>query len=103
MRERAFLEGYREDARPAAEAVETLLADPTPEKAAALLQKHPSLLPEDPAMAAVLAEAMAEEYGVWSSAFRVMELFSTTNAALRIPPPAERTGRQIILRNKKEN
>ena len=40
-----------------------LLEDPTPEKAAELIEKLPSLLPEDPALAAVIAEAMAEEFG----------------------------------------
>ena len=40
-----------------------LLEDPTAEKAAELIEKLPSLLPEDPALAAVIAEAMAEEFG----------------------------------------
>ena len=93
MRERAFLEGYREDARPAAEAVETLLADPTPEKAA-LLQKRPSLLPEDPAMAAVLAEAMAAEFREEGSGKREENLLKNSECALRIPPPAAYTVRQ---------
>ncbi len=46
-----------------AEEISKLMADPSPEAAKALLDKLPYLLPEDPALAAVIAEAMAEAYG----------------------------------------
>jgi len=58
----AFLSGYAKDAEPAAQAIRELLADLTPEKARALIDRLPDLLPEDPEMAAVLAEAMANEF-----------------------------------------
>ncbi len=64
----AFLKGYEKDAEPAAKAVKELLSDFTPEKAKALIAKLPSLIPDDPAMAAVLAEAMAAEFAGASSA-----------------------------------
>ena len=34
-----------------------------PEAAASLVSRLPSLLPDDPAMSAVIAEAMAKEFG----------------------------------------
>jgi hypothetical protein len=46
-----------------ADEVEELLKDPTPEKARALLDKIPDLVPEDPALAPLLAEEMAKAYG----------------------------------------
>lgn len=42
--------------------MKALLADPTPEKAEKLLADLPSLIPDDPALAAVIAEAMAAEF-----------------------------------------
>lgn len=36
---------------------------PTPEKAAEVAARLPGLIPDDPALAAVIAEAMAEEFG----------------------------------------
>lgn len=57
------LEAFCKDGSKAAQEVLKLLEDPTPEKAAELIKKLPSLLPEDPALAAVIAEAMAEEFG----------------------------------------
>ena len=42
--------------------MKALLADPTPEKAQKLLADLPNLLPDDPALAAVIAEAMAAEF-----------------------------------------
>ena len=56
------LEAFAKDTSKAAEAVKTLLADPTPEKAEKLLADLPNLLPDDPALAAVIAEAMAAEF-----------------------------------------
>ena len=56
-----ILEAFAKDTSKAAEAVKTLLADPTPEKAEKLLEDLPNLIPEDPALAAVIAEAMAAE------------------------------------------
>jgi hypothetical protein len=60
------LEAFCKDGSKAAQEVLKLLEDPTAEKAAELIEKLPSLLPEDPALAAVIAEAMAEEFGVVS-------------------------------------
>lgn len=56
------LEAFCKDGSKAAQEVLKLLEDPTAEKAAELIEKLPSLLPEDPALAAVIAEAMAEEF-----------------------------------------
>ena len=53
---------FAKDTSKAAEAVKSLLADPTPEKAKAILADLPSLIPEDPALAAVIADAMAAEF-----------------------------------------
>ena len=57
------LEALSKDSSEVAEEISKLMADPSPEAAKALLDKLPSLLPEDPALAAVIAEAMAEAYG----------------------------------------
>lgn len=57
-----ILEAFAKDTSKAAEAVKALLADPTPEKAEKLLADLPSLIPDDPALAAVIAEAMAAEF-----------------------------------------
>lgn len=57
-----ILEAFAKDTSKAAEAVKTLLTDPTPEKAEKLLADLPNLIPEDPALAAVIAEAMAAEF-----------------------------------------
>lgn len=59
---KGILEAFAEDTGAAAEAVAALLKNPSPEAAAALRDKLPSLLPEDPALAAVIAEAMANEF-----------------------------------------
>lgn len=56
------LEAFCKDGSKAAQEVLKLLEDPTAEKAAELIERLPSLLPEDPALAAVIAEAMAEEF-----------------------------------------
>ena len=63
------LEAFCKDGSKAAQEVLKLLEDPTAEKAAELIEKLPSLLPEDPALAAVIAEAMAEEFRVSGSEF----------------------------------
>ena len=60
----AILKAFAADMSPAGKAVEELLKDPSKEAAEALLAKLDSLLPEDPATAAVIAEAMAKEFGV---------------------------------------
>lgn len=60
---KAVLKAFAEDMGPASEAVAKLLKNPTPETAAALLDELPALLPDDPALATVIAEAMAEEFG----------------------------------------
>ena len=58
-----FLKALRQDCKPLASEVEELLKDPTPEKARALLDKLPDLVPDDPALAPLLAEEMAKAYG----------------------------------------
>ena len=65
----AILEAFAKDQGAAAEAVAKLLQNPTPDRAAALLKDLPSILPEDPALAAVIAEEMAKAYGeAWEKA-----------------------------------
>jgi hypothetical protein len=59
----SVLAAFSKDSSPAAEAIKELLNDPSKEKAEEILKKLPELLPEDPAMAAVIAEAMAAEFG----------------------------------------
>jgi hypothetical protein len=59
----SVLDAFAQDSSPAAEAIKELLNDPSKEKAEDILKKLPELLPEDPAMAAVIAEAMAAEFG----------------------------------------
>lgn len=58
----SVLDAFTKDSSPAAEAIKELLNDPSKEKAEDILKKLPELLPEDPAMAAVIAEAMAAEF-----------------------------------------
>ena len=58
----AVLEAAAKDTGPAADAIRELMEDPTPEKAKALMARLPELLPEDPALATVFADAMAEAY-----------------------------------------
>ncbi len=62
--ERAFLTAFAEDGDEAARRVRALLDDPTREKALALLEDLPGLVPHDPALAAALAEAMAAEFAL---------------------------------------
>lgn len=60
--QRAILAAFAKDASRAAERVKALLDDPTPEAAEKLLADLPSLIPDDPALAAVIADAMAAEF-----------------------------------------
>ena len=64
--QRAILAAFAKDTSKAAEAVKSLLAEKDPSKLQALSSKLladlPSLIPEDPALAAVIAEAMAAEF-----------------------------------------
>ena len=59
----AVLAAFAKDTGAAAEAVAKLLKNPTPERAAALLKDLPNLLPDDPALASVIAEEMVKAYG----------------------------------------
>ena len=63
----AVLKAFAEDTGAAAAAVRKLLENPTPDGAAALLHDLPSLIPEDPALASVIAEAMAAEFASTAS------------------------------------
>lgn len=65
--EGAFLSVLAEDTSEAAKRVRGLLEDPTPEAARRLLDDLPSLVPDDPALAAVIAEEMAKSF---SEAFK---------------------------------
>lgn len=64
--QRAILTAFAKDTSKAAEAVKSLLAEEDPEKLKALSSKLiadlPTLIPDDPALAAVIAEAMAAEF-----------------------------------------
>ena len=59
----AILTAFAKDMSPAGKAVAELLKDPSKEAAEALLAKLDTLLPEDPASAAVIAEEMAKAFG----------------------------------------
>ena len=65
--QRAILTAFAKDTSKAAEAVKSLLAEEDPEKLKALSSKLiadlPTLIPDDPALAAVIADAMAAEFG----------------------------------------
>jgi len=58
-----ILAAFAADTTPIAKQIQALLQDPSKERAEALLADLPSLLPDDPEMAAILAEAMAEQFG----------------------------------------
>ena len=53
------LKAFAEDTGPAADAIRAFLDDPSREAAEALLERLPGLIPDDPALAAVIAEEMA--------------------------------------------
>ena len=57
-----LLAAFAKDTSEAGKAVAELLQNPTPEAAASLVSRLPSLMPDDLAMAAILAEAMANEF-----------------------------------------
>ena len=57
-----LLEAFAADMSPAADAITHLLNNPTKEAAEELIGKMDDLMPDDPAMAAILAEAMANEF-----------------------------------------
>ena len=57
-----LLAAFAKDTSEAGKAVAEFLKNPTPEAAEDLLKRLPDLMPEDPAMAAVIAEAMAKEF-----------------------------------------
>ena len=57
------LEAFAKDTSAAAKAVEELLKNPSKEAAEKLLADLPKLLPDDPAMAAVIADEMAKAMG----------------------------------------
>lgn len=60
--ERAVIEAFIEQNTPAANAVKAVLEDPTPSAFATLLGNLPGLLPEDPALASIIADAMVKEF-----------------------------------------
>ena len=56
------VEAFIEQNTPAADAVKAVLANPTPSAFATLMVQLPDLMPEDPALAAVIADAMAKKF-----------------------------------------
>lgn len=59
----ALASALQADLSPAAQAVQALLDNPSPEAARALIERLPALLPDDPEMAAILEEELAEAFG----------------------------------------
>lgn len=55
------LTAFAADCKPVAEAIQAFLKNPTNDAAEDLMKQLPGLIPEDPALAAVIAEAMAEK------------------------------------------
>ena len=86
---------FAKDTSKAAEAVKSLLADPTPEKAQAILADLPSLIPEDPALAAVIAEAMAAEFAPDGRARTPSAPLQNTEATNAITNPCPKCHRQM--------
>lgn len=60
---KALASALQADLSPAAQAVQALLDNPSPEAARALIERLPALLPDDPEMAAILEEELAEAFG----------------------------------------
>lgn len=56
-------EALQADCAPLAKALQSLLAEPSPEAARALAARLPELLPEDPEMAAAIEEALTQTFG----------------------------------------
>ncbi len=56
-------EALQTDCAPLATALQTLLAEPSPEAARALAARLPELLPDDPEMAAAIEEALTQTFG----------------------------------------
>ena len=82
---RSALEALSKDSSEVAQEISELMADPSPEAARALLDKLPSLLPEDPALAAVIAEAMAEAYGAAGGPRSVAAVANSTECRAKDP------------------
>ena len=59
----ALASALQADLSPAAQAVQALLDNPSPEAARALIERLPALLPDDPEMAAILEEELATAFG----------------------------------------
>jgi len=60
----SVLSAFAKDTGPAADAIKELLKNPSKEAAEKLLADLPTLLPDDPALAAVIAEEMAKQFSV---------------------------------------
>ena len=60
---KALASALQADLSPAAQAVQALLDNPSPEAARALIERLPALLPDDPEMAAILEEELATTFG----------------------------------------
>ena len=80
-----FLRALQSDCKMIAGEVEELLKDPTPEKARALLDKIPDLVPEDPALAPLLAEEMAKAYGDAFTSARGSEVVENSECRAKDP------------------
>lgn len=85
-----FLRALKDDCKPLASEVEELLKDPSPEKARALLDKIPDLVPEDPALAPLLAEEMAKAYGsAFAKAMADREAFTKAQGSSAASAPSD--------------
>jgi len=62
LADESVLAAFAADNGPLAEAIEALLKDPSTEAAEKLLADLPTFLPDDPALAAVIAEEMAKQF-----------------------------------------
>jgi len=82
----ALARGLQLDGGPVAKALQTLLADPSPEAARALAARLPELLPDDPQSALLLEQALAETF---AEALEANAPLAAANAECRAQDPAQ--------------
>ncbi len=98
-------EALQSDLSPAAKAVQELMSDPSPEKARALIDRLPDLLPDDPEMAAILESELASTFGdtlAESGLSRQSEATPEEHPDLSMPPAASdvRTAEEPVANSK---
>ena len=86
---RSLAKALQRDLSPAAEAVQALLQDPTPEAARTLIARLPELLPQDPEMTAILEEELAEAFCDTLAETVKEEVGEAASPPLGTPPRAE--------------